>query len=257
MLRLDAECIRVAIDERFGGSISRLAAALALEPPPDRSTVTRWLSSDGSHFPRDEERVLALAGALDVDPTALWTFDTETFPILWPKITRAARTGKWSGLLTPLSFLRHFTEPSEEWPPVVVSERFFDRAWEVQEFEHDPRQGKNFYQSIVIRSPNPRGKLPVVWHFAFRHQGEVYRRDWKPFGFVRWQKGTVTLFNDWAITDEATCARGTEEFCVQTWCGLGSAVFRVASLQPFSIALAKEPRPGMATVRFGFPGEVR
>ena len=82
MLKLHGEYIRGAIDELYGGSISRLAAALSLEPRPDRSTVTRWLSSDGSHFPRDEERILALAGALDVDPTALWTFDTQTFPIL-------------------------------------------------------------------------------------------------------------------------------------------------------------------------------
>ena len=90
--------------DRFGGSISRLAAALPLDEPPDRSTVTRWLSSDGRHFPRDEERILALAGALDVDPTALWTFDAENFPTLWPKIVRAARTGRWSGLLKALAF---------------------------------------------------------------------------------------------------------------------------------------------------------
>ena len=60
MLKLHGEYIRGAIDELYGGSISRLAAALSLEPRPDRSTVTRWLSSDGSHFPRDEERILAL-----------------------------------------------------------------------------------------------------------------------------------------------------------------------------------------------------
>ena len=85
-MRLDCECIRGVIDAKYGGSISRLAAALSLEPPPDRSTVTRWLSSDGSHFPRDEERIFALAGALDIDPTALWTFDADTFHVLWPKI---------------------------------------------------------------------------------------------------------------------------------------------------------------------------
>ena len=35
MLRLDGECIRGVIDAKYGGSISRLAAALSLEPPPD------------------------------------------------------------------------------------------------------------------------------------------------------------------------------------------------------------------------------
>ena len=43
-LRLDSERIRGLIGDRFGGSISRLAAALPLDEPPDRSTVTRWLS---------------------------------------------------------------------------------------------------------------------------------------------------------------------------------------------------------------------
>src|SRR5215470_1763903 len=171
MLKLHGEYIRGAIDALYGGSISRLAAALSLEPRPDRSTVTRWLSSDGSHFPRDEERILALAGALDVDPTALWTFDTQSFPVLWPKITRAARTGKWSGLLTPLSFLRHFIEPADAWPSEPTAERFFDRPWNVQEFVHDPHKGVNFFQNLLLRSQAPAGKVPLVWHFAFRHHG--------------------------------------------------------------------------------------
>src|SRR5260370_18380052 len=122
MLKLHGEYIRGAIDELYGGSISRLAAALSLEPRPDRSTVTRWLSSDGSHFPRDEERILALPGALDVDPTALWTFDTQTFPILWPKVVRAPRTAKWSGLFTPLLFFRPFTHMAHQCPPHALAQ---------------------------------------------------------------------------------------------------------------------------------------
>jgi hypothetical protein len=255
MLRLHGGCIRGVIDDKYGGSISRLAAALSLEPPPDRSTVTRWLSSDGSHFPRDEERILALAGALDVDPTALWTFDADTFPVLWPKITRAARTGKWSGLLTPLSFLRHFAEPADEWPSEPIAQRFFDRGWVVQEFSHDPRNGANFYQNVVLRTHAPRGKFPIVWHFAYRHGG-VHKREWKPFGFVRREAGHLTLFNDWGITDQARCVISDEEVGVQTWFGPGAATFRVASLHPFSLTEAKEARPGVPTVRFGYPGEV-
>ncbi|HEX9294842.1 MAG TPA: hypothetical protein VF881_03380 [Polyangiaceae bacterium] len=257
MLRLHGACIRDAIDERYGGSISRLAAALSLEPRPDRSTVTRWISSDGSHFPRDEERILALAGALDVDPTALWTFDTDTFPVLWPKITRAARTGKWSGLLTPLSFLRHFAEPADEWPPQPVANRFFEREWVVHELVHDPRNGANFYQNILLRPEAMPTKFPVVWHFAFCHTGNVHRREWKPFGFVKREAERVTLFNDWGITDQASCSPTDQETVVQTWYGPGAAVFRVASLHPFSLSLAKDAPPDVPTVHFGFPGEVR
>src|SRR5262249_10546285 len=162
-----------------------------------------------------EERILALAGALDVDPTALWTFDTETFPVLWPKISRAARTGKWSGLLTPLSFLRHFAEGAEEWPPEPVAERFFDRKWNVHELVHDPRAGVNYYQNFILRSQAPKNKFPIVWHFAFRVAAEVHKREWKPYGFVRREASNITLFNDWGITDQATAALTDEEICVQ------------------------------------------
>jgi len=183
-LRLDSDRIRGLIADRFGGSISRLAAALPLDEPPDRSTVTRWLSSDGRHFPRDEERILALAGALDVDPTALWTFDPENFPTLWPKIVRASRTGRWSGLLKALAFFRYFSDQAEEWPPQPMARRFFNREWVVNEFAHDPRDGKNFYQDLVVRPRRPQGTFPTVWHFAFRHGG-VRGAKWQPFGFVR------------------------------------------------------------------------
>ena len=256
MLKLHGEYIRGAIDELYGGSISRLAAALSLEPRPDRSTVTRWLSSDGSHFPRDEERILALAGALDVDPTALWTFDTQTFPVLWPKVLRAARTGKWSGLLTPLSFLRHFTDMADQWPPHAIAERFFGRDWFVHEFVHDPHLGANFYQSMVVHPDTTRAKFPVVWHYAYRHGGDFHRTEWKPFGFVKREPERVTLFSEWPMTDEARCAGADQPVCIKTWFGQGAAVFRVASLHPFSLKLEKES-PDLPTVRFGFPGEVK
>jgi hypothetical protein len=256
MLRLDVECIRSVIDDKYAGSISRLAAALSLDPPPDRSTVTRWLSSDGSHFPRDEERILALAGALDIDPMALWTFDAGTFHVLWPKIMRAARTGKWSELLTPLSFLRHFAEPADEWPAEPIAQRFFDRGWVVHEFIHDPQKGANFYQNLTLRSHLHRRKYPIVWHFAYRHGGAMHKREWKPFGFVRREADQLTLFNDWGITDQVRCVVTNDEVGVQTWFGPGAATFRVASLHSFSLAVGKDERAGVPTVRFGFPGEV-
>jgi len=254
-LRLDSERIRGLIGDRFGGSISRLAAALPLDEPPDRSTVTRWLSSDGRHFPRDEERILALAGALDVDPTALWTFDAENFPTLWPKIVRAARTGRWSGLLKALAFFRYFSDQAEEWPPQAVARRFFNREWVVNEFAHDPRDGKNFYQDLVVRPRRPQGTFPTVWHFAFRHGG-VRTAKWQPFGFVRRDAEKVLLFNDWAITDEAATTPVDQDICIRTWFGQGAAAFRIVSLHPFTLSIPKLEQPGLPTVHFGFPGEV-
>jgi hypothetical protein len=257
MLRLDGPRIRGAIDERYGGSISRLASALTLEPPPDRSTVTRWLTSDGSHFPRNEERILALAGALDIDPTALWTFDTESFPVLWPKIVRAARSGKWSGLLNSLSFLRHFADATEQWPPQAVASRFFDRPWTQHDLVHDPAHGANYYRNVILRPTSRTEKFPRVWHFASRYIGGAPRRDWRPIGFVRREPDMVTLFSDFAMTEQCLCVPDSEEVCVQLWHGQGSEVFRIASLHPFDVSVVDQPRDDVPLVRFGFPGEVR
>jgi hypothetical protein len=107
----------------------------------------------------------------------------------------------------------------------------------------------------VVRSQPLRGKFPAILHFAFRHGGDSHKMEWKPFGFVRRERERVTLFNDWAITDEAACDGPDDAVCVKTWFGQGSATFRVASLHPFSLSLVKEP-PALPTVRFGFPGEV-
>ena len=248
MLRLDGECIRGIIDAKYGGSISRLAAALAIEPPPDRSTVTRWLSSDGSHFPRDEERILALAGALDIDPTALWTFDAETFPVLWPKIMRAARTGKWSELLTPLSFLRHFAEPADEWPSEPIAQRFFQRGWVVHEFSHDPQKSANFYQNDVLRTHTPRESSPS---FGTLPTATVaYKREWKPFGFVR-AKPVTSHSSTTGVSPTKLAASPTKG--VQTWFSPGAPPSAVASLQ-FSLTVKGARRRAHGALRY--PGEV-
>lgn len=254
MLKLNGEGIRIAMDKRYEGSVTRLTAALALDPLPDRSTVARWLLSDGSHFPRDEERILALAGALDVDPTSLWTFNAETFPVLWPKIAKAARTGSWSDLLTSLSFMRHFTEPAEEWPPRGLADRFFGREWMVREFAHDPRSKNNFYQSLVVRSETVSEDRPHVCHFAFRPH-DRRPRGWKPFGFTRHEATRVTLFSDFGIAEERPCVSRAKEICVKTWFGPGPALFRVASLHPFALYVGEPSDVDMPTVHFGFPGE--
>jgi len=252
-LMLDTEVIRSLIDRRFGGSIARLAASLSLEPSPDRSTVARWLSSEGKHFPRDEERILALAGALDLDPTALWTFDEENFPTVWPRIVQASRTGRWNGLLKALAFLQLFTEPADEWPAQALARRYYDRPWNVVEFVHDPRREANFYQGLIIRQEKTTGPSPVVFHLAWRHGG--YAAKWQPFGFVRRDPHRVMLFNEWAITESAPTTPASTDLCVQTWLGRGASAFRVASLHPFTLTMTRAPVDGIPRVRFAIPGE--
>jgi hypothetical protein len=251
--KLNSVVIRSLIEQRFGGSISRLAEALSLDPPPNRSTVARWLSSDGRLFPRDQDRILALAGALDVDPLALWTFDEENYPTLWPKIIRASQTGHWSGLLKPLAFLQSFMESEDEWPAQSLARRYFDRSWYHQEVQHDPLIQANYYQNLIIQPRALDSALPAVWHVAWRHP--LPRARWQPAGFVRRDPAQVTLFNGWAITDSAAAAPDDPNLCVETWFGRCPATFRVASLHPFVLTTANTPAPGVPQVRFAMPAE--
>jgi hypothetical protein len=250
---LEARRIRRLVEELYHGSIARLALALPLARPPDRSTVNRWITSGGRHFPSSEERVLALAGALDVDPVALWSFDPENFGVLWPKIVRAAQRDRWAGLLKPLSFLRHYAAEHDEWPPQEIAQRYHGRRFTVFEFEHDPRRRANFYQRILL-APQRRAR-PVVWHLAFRHAAGVHHPRWRPYGFVVWDLDRAMLFSDWALARQTPAAPELQELTVETWCGQGPAIFRVASLHRFAATLQAEAPPGVPTLRFGFPGE--
>ena len=212
-LTLDACRIRRLVDERFGGSVAKLALALPLDRPPDRSTVNRG-SPRWPPLPQQRERVCALAGALDVDPVSLRSFDPTNFGVLWPKIVRATQTGRGAGLLKALSFMRHYTQDQDQWPPDEVARRFHGRAFTVFEFAHDPRRRANFYQHIVL-TPHRRGG-PMVWHLA-----SVTRpRCWPALASVRLRAGDrdrVLLFSDRALARETSAPAETKELTVQTW----------------------------------------
>ena len=217
--------------------------------------MTRWLSSDGSHFPRDEERILALAGALDIDPTALWTFDADTFPILWPKITRAARTGKWSELLTPLSFLRHFAEPADEWPSEPIAKRFFDRGWVVHEFSHDPQKGANSTRTSCFArmhravSSRSSGTLPFVTA-AFTSASGSHSAS----------SGAKPVTSRSSMTGGSRIRLAARYPTKRLTFRLGSGRERPPSAwHRCTRSRCPKPKrrgPGVPTVRFGFPGEV-
>jgi hypothetical protein len=213
--------------------------------------VTRWLSSDGRHFPRDEERILALAGALDVDPTALWTFDAENFPTLWPKIVRAARTGRWSGLLKALAFFRYFSDQAEEWPPQQMARRFFNREWVVNEFSHDPATARTSTRTSSC-APPPAGDRSdgVALRVPPRRRARREVAALRIRAPRRGEGDPVQRLGDHRRGgDDAV----DQDICIRTWFGQGAAAFRIVALHPFTLSIPKLEQPGLPTVHFGFP----
>lgn len=238
--------------ERFGGSFSAIAAAWLTDPAPHRSTVLRWLRS--GTYPKSAQQLLALAGALDVDPFSLWIFRLEAFDVLRARISRLARRRRgWSRLHAALSFLEHFIGSTAEWPPIDIADQYFGRPWWLAEFEHTARARRNYYTRALIESSEPAGfEDPQVWHFAYRDSG-VRDAEWRPYGFIQRMGPELSLFNFNGLTDHAEIRPGAVRLHVETWFGEGAARIRVASLHGYRLSLATAPESGIARVQFALP----
>jgi hypothetical protein len=234
--------IRGIIKERFPSrGVSEVAERLNI----DRATVHRWLSRTG--FPRDEIQLLAFAGVLDVDPTVLWQLDPTTFPVWWPRITKAARTGRWEQFLRPLKSLESLVESGEKWPPASMAKQYFRRAWTCPQFRHDPQLGANSYQDLLLRTGC---RPPIVWHFAFRE--DIVGAPWRPYGFVLRETDRATLFHESGRMKSVPIDSSNRALCIQTWFGQRAAVFQVASLHEFELVFGLEQASivDLPTLRF-------
>jgi len=251
MLALRLDLIEKCVAETFRGSIAQLAAAWPVAPAPHRSTVLRWLK-EGT-LPRSAKDFLALAGALDVDPFALWSLRVESFDLLCSRILRVSRARRWSQLHLALSFLDSFIGPLAEWPPTHVAEEYYHRLWRTVEFEHPAQDRQNYYAAIGLE-PGPTASFaePQVWHFAYRDAG-LRGAAWRPYGFVEVCGLDVRLFNFSGLTDASKLSQRHCPFCVETWFGQGAAKFRITSLHDFRLTLRSRTPESLPKVRFALP----
>ena len=151
-----------------------------------------------------------------------------------------------------LQFVHGFFGRQKIWPPQQLTSVYFGRPWYLQEFSHDPGVRSNCYAALLLRGLlQPPDRRPQVLHFAFKHPSLFHAR-WLEYGLVRIQGGSAVLHHINGYTDQLDLAAPDAPVAVESWFGPGPALFRVASLHPFTLRMA-EGEPGIEKV-LRFPG---
>jgi hypothetical protein len=247
MLIFDVARLNERINKRFDGSPAAVVRAWPTDEAPTRSTIGRWLTS--KTLPKSADTILGLAGALDLDPIALWHVAPGSFHRVSRQIEKLV-SGHSFGPLAPAGFLPAFILPSVDWPPAEVVP-YFRRKWFLSHFEHTATELRNYFAAIDVRSEHDDSvDLDHIWHFAWRHPSSAL---WRPYGFVRLTSSSLRLYSYSGAIETAAVPADMQSFVVETWFGEGPAEFRIASLHPFKCALATTTISKEAsTVRFGF-----
>ena len=250
MLEFDTERLESRIKHRFGGSAATVSDFWPGDDAPHRSTVSRWLN--GNTLPQSPDTLLALAGALDLDPLTLWKFKDENFAKLCSRIVKAARNNTWSSILPALSFIGAFVGPSPDWPPDI--EVYYGRPWTTRRFQHRADSARNFYAGVEIWPAQRDEDRDQVWHFAWRDMIDAAL--WRPYGFVRLRGNELALYSFSGLVHHRILPHRASHLYVETWFGEGAAEFQVVSLHPFELKRTEQVLAEMC-VRFGFPDASR
>jgi len=199
-------------------------------------TVWRWITGRTS-LPIGE--ILPLAGALDVDPTALFECSAHEFEMLCLSLLQEMAAPDHTELSKSVRWAYDLIAPCMLWPPKRLANRYFQREWHLFDFKHHCTSKQNVFQRILIAAA-PRVHLePQVWHFAFKETGAL-RSIWRPYGVLLRDRGWLRLFHCRGSLFEWEIDPSTETIYVETWFGTGTATFRVASLHQFRAELLEE-----------------
>lgn len=235
-VRLDAELVSRLVTER-GGVMAILGELIDRSSDGDsrinKATVHRWMKGQ---LPKNSERLLTLAGLLDVDPFALLSADEADVSALADNMLEIVQHE--NATPAPLQMLRGFFGRQKEWPPQEIASTFFNRDWHTRDFEHTPQTRKNFYQVIELVG-HASHETPQVFHFAFQSLGRFSAR-WLEYGFVMRNGPKDTLRHIFGFSRHKAIVDAEQPVSVATWFGEGAATFRVASLHEFEINLSSE-----------------
>jgi len=220
------------------GGTSGVLARWPREEAPHRGTLLRWLNGD--RLPQSSNQLLALSGALDVDPCALWELESRTVDKAMALLTVALRERRWHKLYPALSFVSHFSGPVLEWPPANIARDYFHRDWCCADFRHTAEpSNRNTFKQILLHSAHPQGfHDPHVFHFAWR-EAEIATSAWRPYGFIEISpsESTLRLVQFVGRLQEIPMQKEATAISVETFFGPRPAEFRVASLHSFSCQL--------------------
>jgi hypothetical protein len=249
---VNAEFLKLVIDKRFG-SVDGFAADWEERvregrqrrgKARDRATIYRWLGKD---IPSKEDDLFGLCGALDIDPLSVLpinhSFMEKEFA---QERLRLQLNQSRTSNLKPYDaiFL-----PGPKWPSDEIAECFYGRRWHVQEFHHDPSIISSAYAGLELRIP-PYQDVPVVFHFAWR-RSNARDRMWRPYGSVIRFDNKILLISESGDLQKVDINFHENPTIVETYFGIGSAMFRIASLHDFEISMPIQlPSQAKNAVRF-------
>lgn len=234
MLSLDRGLIKSALEQRYSGRVEDLQSAWdtlgkCLRRTPSRATVFRWINGN---LPRNRCDFLVFCGLLDLDPMAMLCLPDGREAEAVHHLSRSFWLNSWKQ--PALGFLTEFFGHHADWPPKLLSRRYFRRDWTICEFEHKADVDVNYYGTIEVSAcPFSHGQ---TFHFAYSQRSAVIS-PWIQYGFVERRDCSVRLFNYNGRFDRCVCASKHDPCVIQTWFGPSPSTFRVASLHPFKLKL--------------------
>jgi len=244
LIRINGPLLKALIQNRFRGGVSELMSMWDPNGGPHRSTVHRW--TRGS-FPQSREDMLRLCALLDVDPFYLVLPEREDALDAANHLAYAFQNDHWK---PALAFIKDFMGRRSEWPPKRIATNYFRRSWVTRELVHDPSVRSNYYATIEISSGQQGDRSwPQTFHFAYRHP-TLFGKRWLHFGLVVRHGLAVRLMHINGYTHSSESENLTDATLVETFYGQGNAIFRVASLHPFSLRVIGHENSTRATVRF-------
>jgi len=239
MIEFRNQWLRKHINQKFGrGALQAIIQAWPIHPSPSRQELWRWLNGEVPRIPIPSTKILPLAGALDIDPFALFETTPRAYATLCTALMQDVASGKSGQLVRSLQWAHDLIVPNLDWPPSSITKMYFGgRRWKIRDFSHAATGERNYFQRFRIVGDRDL-EDPQVWHFAFLNVN-AKRPLWTPYGFVVKESGRIRLYQSRGHTDEVEGLIETKSFAVETWFGMGPAEFRVASLHPFTLSLVQ------------------
>lgn len=206
-------------------------------------------------MPEHVGHLLSFAGALDLDPYSIWHIDAGNYPAIHSRIHATFVSHTWATFYPALSFVEGLLTPSHEWPPPEIARHFAARRWAIFDYVQPQTDDRDFYITFCITPRHTDHEPPdQVWHFAWRPSRDTA---WRPYGYVQYRDERLRLFHyNGGTTDEPIPQKAPLLLGVETWIGTGPVEFRVASLHPSAINVARKPKACSAVVRFAGPSSV-
>jgi hypothetical protein len=237
-LYVDTAAVKQIIEQDFG-NIAGFAEAWAARDvrlkrrvarARDGKTIYGWLS-DG--LPKQRETVFDFFAVLGVDPISIIDIERNGLPENFGRL----RLSFLFGGLAAGAFRSLFElyRPGPAWPDSSIAQDFFERGWSVRDFTHSATEVCNRYAAIHV-NPDVASSRPAAWHIAYRRLQNADGM-WRPYGSIITRNNMRILIHENGNMQRETVSAQAPGLRFQTFFGPSAIEFRLAALEPFSIAI--------------------